>query len=238
MLKKIAIHQPDLFSYYGFFDKIYKCDELIFLDHVQIQISRKAWTNRDRIKTTRGIRWFVVPLEKVSCNKINDIYISSDHKWKSSFLNLIYENYKNAKFFNEIYRFVEECFLINEQKLIDFNLKILSKIFIKLGIKKKIHLSSQLNPEGHKNLMLINLIKNINGDVYLSGAGAKAYIDENFFLSHNIKVLWNTFSAPVYEQLHGKFEKDLSILDILFNCGFEYVKNCLERNYIEFYDKK
>ena len=236
MLKIIAIHQPDLFSYYGFFDKIYKCDELIFLDHVQI--SKKGWTNRDRIKTKKGIRWFVVPLQKSPSSKINDIYITSDLKWKSSFLNLIYENYKNSKFFNEIYGFVEECFLINEEKLIDFNLKILNRIFIKLSIKKKIYLSSQLNPDGYKNLMLINLIKNTNGDVYLSGAGAKTYIDENIFLSHNLKVLWNTFNAPVYEQLHGKFEKDLSILDVLFNCGFEYVKSCLDNNYKSFYDKK
>jgi hypothetical protein len=237
MLKKIAIHQPDLLSYYGFFDKIYKCDELIFLDHVKI--SKKGWTHRDLIKSKNGIVWFSIPLKKLtSTSKINNTYISYDHKWKTSFLNLIYENYKDAKFFNEIYTFVEECLLINEEKLINFNLKILSKIFIKLNIKKKIYFSSQLNFEGDKNLMLINLIKHVKGDVYLSGSGAKVFIDENAFSSHNIKVLWNTFDFPVYQQLNGKFEKDLSILDTLFNCGFEYVKNCLKSSYKKFYDKK
>ena len=44
-------------------------------------------------------------------------------------------------------------------------------------------------------------------------------MQEQDFLSANIQLIWQDFVHPVYPQLHGEFIPNLSILDLLFNCG-------------------
>ena len=80
---------------------------------------------------------------------------------------------------------------------------------------------------GKKNEMIINIMKYLNGDIYLSGNGARKYIDEPLFESHDIKLEFSEFIHPVYPQLWNDFIPNLSIIDLLFNCGFESYKYIL-----------
>lgn len=234
--KIISIHQPDFLSYYGFFDKVFKCDELIFLDNVQI--SKNGWTHRDKIKTKNNkTTWITVNLKKkTSITKINQVEISYDKNWQLQMKNLIYENYRDSAYFDKI--FDKFSFIFEEKfaKLIDLNLKVIYLIFEILEIKKKIYFSSDLNVEGDKNFFLINLIKKINGKIYLSGQGARNFIDFSKFKNSNLNIIWNTFEHPVYDQKYNGFVEGLSILDLLFNYGPDNVKDTLIYNYNKFYE--
>ena len=83
--------------------------------------------------------------------------------------------------------------------------------------------------DGDKNQLLINILKKVDSNTYLSGEGAKNFIDLNFFNKNKIKVIFNNFKHPIYEQINGNFVKDLSLLDIILNCGItkteELIKN-------------
>lgn len=234
--KIIAIHQPDFLSYYGFFDKIFKCDEFIFLDNVQI--SKGGWTHRDRIKTKNNeVIWITVQLKKMSsATKINEVEVCYEHNWHFNMKNLIYENYKNSFFFNKIFDHFSFIFEKKFTKLIDLNLKIIFSIFEILDIKKKFYFSSDLNVVGDKNNFLVNLIKKVDGKFYLSGQGAKNFIDTSKFEISGLQVIWNNFEHPIYHQLNGGFIKGLSILDLLFNYGPDNVKDSLIKNYKKFYE--
>ena len=234
--KKIAIHQPDFLSYYGLFDKIFKCDELIFLDDVQIS-KKKGWTHRDKIKTKNDVSWITVPLKKASFStKIKEIQICYDNNWQFKMKNLIYENYKDSQFFKKIFNMFSFIFEEKFPKLIDLNLKIILIIFEILEIKKKIYFSSDLKAAGEKNSLLINLVKKVDGKIYLSGPGAKNYLETSMFQKSGIDVVWNTFDHPVYNQLHNGFIEGLSILDLLFNYGPDNIRDCLNKNYKKFYE--
>ena len=121
-------------------------------------------------------------------------------------------------------------------KLIDLNLKIILIIFEILEIKKKIYFSSDLKAAGEKNSLLINLVKKVDGKIYLSGPGAKNYLETSMFQKSGIDVVWNTFDHPVYNQLHNGFIEGLSILDLLFNYGPDNIRDCLNKNYKKFYE--
>ncbi len=133
---KVSIHQPDFLSYIGFFNKINKSDIFVILDDVRM--SKSGWTHRDQIKTISGAVWLTIPIKKIKNEKkIRLTEINNNNNWKSKHLNLIYENYKKAQFFDETFDMLKEIYSFNTNKLIEFNLNTIKKIFKILNIKKK-----------------------------------------------------------------------------------------------------
>jgi len=230
--KIVAIHQPDFLPYFGFFKKMYLADSFIYLDNVQI--SRGGWTDRDKIKTRQGAQWIKVNIKKANLHeKIRNVKISYDYDWQSKSLSLIYENYKLSRHFEEIYLIVKKIFSYSPEYLIDFNLRALDILRELLGIKNKIFFSSDFNTTKTKNDLLVELLKKVNANTYLSGQGAKDYLEDKIFLENNINVIYNNFDRPIYEQQYKDkkdymFIEDLSIIDYLFNCGIQKVKNYLK----------
>jgi hypothetical protein len=98
-----------------------------------------------------------------------------------------------------------------------------------LNIKTKISSSSDYQLTGDKTERLANLCNQSCGTQYISGPAAKEYIDEGVFKSLGIKLTWFDYSGyKPYTQLWGAFCHDVSILDLLFNCGkdaFRYLNH-------------
>ena len=223
---KVSIHQPDFLSYIGFFNKINKSDIFVILDDVRM--SKSGWTHRDQIKTINGTVWLTIPIKKIKNEKkIRLTEINNNNNWKSKHLNLIYENYKKAQFFDETFDMLKEIYSFNTNKLIEFNLNSIKKIFKILNIKKKIIFLSDLNVNGEKNELLINILNKLEAKYYLSGDGARNFLDIEKFYQNGLKIVFNKFKHPVYNQLHGEFVCNLSIIDIFFNCGVEKTKQYL-----------
>jgi len=81
--------------------------------------------------------------------------------------------------------------------------------------------SSTLDVKGDRVGRLIKICKFFWVDTFYEGASGKNYIDEKAFLIHGIKVEFQKYQHPVYNQLHGDFIPYLSVIDLLFNHGKE-----------------
>lgn len=90
--------------------------------------------------------------------------------------------------------------------------------------------ASTLQPEGHKNELLVDLLKKAGADRYLSGTGAKDYFVPEPFLNAAIEVEWQEFQHPAYPQQFGDFIPYLSSIDLLFNCGAEHARQLLRNS--------
>ena len=78
------------------------------------------------------------------------------------------------------------------------------------------------NIKSAKDKRLIELLKKSNATDYYSGPAAKNYIKDSVFESNEIKIHWMNYNNyKTYDQLYGKFEHQVSILDLLFNLGKE-----------------
>lgn len=213
-----SIHQPDFFPYYGYFNKIYKSNVYIVMDNVQL--SKSGWTHRDKIKTNKEVNWITIPIKNIKKKQlIKDCLINNDVNWKKKHINMIKENYKNSKFINEGIEIINDLYKLNTNYLFEFNFNIINKLFEIFKINVDIKLLSQLDLNGEKSELLVKILKKINSNLYLSGEGAKNFIDLDLFKYNNIEVVFNNFNHPIYEQIHGNFVKNLSILDIILNCG-------------------
>lgn len=185
-----------------------------------VQLSKSGWTHRDKIKTNKEVNWITIPIKNIKKKQlIKDCLINNDVNWKKKHINMIKENYKNSKFINEGIEIINDLYKLNTNYLFEFNFNIINKLFEIFKINVDIKLLSQLDLNGEKSELLVKILKKINSNLYLSGEGAKNFIDLDLFKYNNIEVVFNNFNHPIYEQIHGNFVKNLSILDIILNCG-------------------
>ena len=71
-----------------------------------------------------------------------------------------------------------------------------------------------------KTERLIRLCSAADGKIYLSGPSARDYIVPELFERAGIELRFADYSGyPVYPQLFGEFEPQVSIIDLLFNTG-------------------
>ncbi len=220
MSNTVVIHQPDFLPYLGFFHRLLKADLFILLDHVQFVHSNRGWTHRDKIKTPQGVRWITISVKKAPRETaINNVVLSKTSQWRENNLNLFRANYREAPFFDEIMPMIEGLYQKNHSKLVDITSDSILLLLNMFDIHIPIVYSSNMNPQKHKNDLIVELCNKVQATHYLSGVGAKDYFRSEPFSRSGIEVIWQNFNHPIYKQLHGEFLPYLSSIDLLFNCG-------------------
>ncbi|PIZ15507.1 hypothetical protein COY51_04980 [Candidatus Desantisbacteria bacterium CG_4_10_14_0_8_um_filter_39_17] len=220
----IAIHQPQYLPWLGYFDKIDKSDKFVLLDDVQFK--KNEWQNRNRIKTagSGGWQWITVPVIHRFGQKINEVKINNQENWCKKHLHQLETNYFKSPHFPQYYDFLKETYARKWENLSEVNIYFIEYLTKTLGIKKQLVKSSDLKVSGEKTDRLVNICKMLNANIYLSGVGAKEYIEIEKFEKEKIKVIFQDFHHPVYKQLYGEFIPNLSVVDLLFNYGDESLK--------------
>lgn len=219
-MRVVCIHQPDFLPYLGFFHRLLATDVFVYLDDAQFLRRGSGWHNRDKIKTAAGERWLTVPVRAGRLERrICDVALSEQPHWREKHLNLLREHYRGAPFFGACYPEIEALYRAEATMMVDFNVRLLRHFYRVFGLQVDARYASDLAVPGHSNERLINLIRAVGGTHYLSGTGARAYLDETMFAAAGITVVWQRFAHPVYPQLHGAFTPGLSCIDALFNCG-------------------
>ncbi len=224
-MKKAAIHQPNFLPWIGYFHKISLVNDFVFFDDVQFPRG-KTFGNRVKIKTNNGELWLTVPvLSKGEFPDFNAILINNTVPWQRKILKTIELAYYRAKYFEKFHESFSEVFLRPYERLIDLNVNLIEYLITQLGINVTLHLSSEIVKGQTTNAedRIFSILKSLNVTGYVtgSGAGSVRYIDEERFRNENIEIEWQKYKSPTYPQLWGPFIPDLSIIDLLFNCGEE-----------------
>jgi hypothetical protein len=218
---KVAIHQPNFLPWIGYFSKISQCDTFVFLDDVQLA---KGFTPRNRLKGPNGPFWLTVPLEGgIGSRKlICDVQIAGFEPWRDVSLKTLGHCYKRAPVFDEVLgQVLAPLTNATWTKLADLNEALIQKILDYLDIHPTLVRSSDLKTAGQSTERLVSICRALGADTYLSGFGGRSYQDPHLFDAAGIKLEVYDFKHPVYPQLWGAFEENLSVIDLLFNCGKE-----------------
>ncbi|MDR6194877.1 WbqC family protein [Siphonobacter sp. SORGH_AS_0500] len=98
----LAIMQPYLFPYIGYFQLLNAVDKFVIYDDVAF--INRGWINRNSILNNGKAQLFTVPLKEASQNKlIHEISIDTDQKWRDKLLKTIQQNYKKAPHFAAVF---------------------------------------------------------------------------------------------------------------------------------------
>lgn len=216
-MKKVAILQSNYIPWKGYFDIINSVDTFIIYD--EVQYTKNDWRNRNQINSKQGLQWLTIPVRVQSLEqKIFETKISFA-KWNKKHWNSITANYgKTPGFALHKERFEELYLGCKTDVLSEVNVSFIKSINEVLGINTEIIDSRDLNLQGDKNERLVDAVKKVNGDLYLSGPAAQSYLDESLFTDESIKVEWKKYLGyPEYPSFHEDFQHGVSILDLIFN---------------------
>ncbi len=227
-MKKISIHQPEHLPWLGFIHKVMNVDEFVLLDNVQFR--KNYFQNRNKIKTSKGWQWLTVPIKKNGSRRnINEIEISYEQNWQFKNLKSIQNNYTKAKYFNQYFQDFKDIYQTKFKLLRDLNIELIKFILEKFGINTKIHISSELVKQFKQTDILLSICQKLNADVYLSGRFGKDYLDVSNFKKAKIKVEFQDFKHPIYQQMYGPFIPGISSIDLLFNHGHDSLSILCEK---------
>jgi hypothetical protein len=222
--RSVAIHQPNYIPWPGYFHKISACDVFVYLDAVQYPRGR-SFAARNRIKTANGVRFLTIPVSVPKGHSGKASYLEvefADDPWQERHLKTLEQSYRRAEWFDEVFPLYARE-LEQHARLIDLNLALIEDFCSYLSITTPRLRLSQLVPSfGTKTELVIDICHAVGATVYLAGGGAsRTYLDEGLLNENGIELRFDEFTTPVYPQLWGTFEPQLSIIDMLFNCGIE-----------------
>lgn len=223
--KVVASHQPHFFPWLGYLDKMAKADAFIINDIVQLET--KSPMVRNKIVDSRGKeRYINASIDKRGyVDKPNkDIQLSNWNEVRSYIKNVLVDAYRKAGFYYEVCPLVDEVLFTDFTTLFDLNMATIEMLRKCFDINTPLILNSSFNWRSgeDKSARLANKVAAIGGTVYLSGNGARKYMDFTPFAERNISVVYQKFSYPVYAQISSsEFVPNLSAIDMLFNCGIE-----------------
>lgn len=219
-MKKVAIVQSNYIPWKGYFDLIAHVDEFILYDDVQF--TKNDWRNRNRIKTPKGGEWLSIPVGPAINRRIRDVTLPNNG-WGERHWRSLDANYRKAAHFSEIAAMIEPVYRgALPDRLSDLNRKLIELICGYLGIATHIRASWDYPCEdgAGKSDRIVSLCRQAGASAYISGPAARAYLDERTFARTGIDVHWFNYDGyRPYPQLWGPFVHEVTILDLMFNCG-------------------
>ncbi len=218
--KIVVISQSMYFPWVGMLEQIKLANTFVSYDDVQF--SKGSFTNRIQIKTGSGIKWLTIPLKNRKLNqRIDEILIDESKNWRIQHYELLKQSYKAAPFFSEMLEVVDRVFsqsYLNLAELSKESMKTLVEYF-QLDSDTEFLNSTVLNIGGKGSSRVLEIVKVVGGNIYLTGHGAMNYLDFEKFERSKIEVRFMDYQAVPYAQMHGSFTPYVSGLDLVANCG-------------------
>jgi hypothetical protein len=227
---KLAIMQPYLFPYIGYFQLINAVDKFVILDDVNY--INRGWINRNRVLINGEPQLISVPLKEASQNKlINEIEIAIDQKWREKLLKTLQYNYKKAPFSHDVFPLVEKIILNKEQNISTFIFTSLIVINGYLEIKTFIEPSSAKYYTKHLKAeqKIINICIQEETTTYINPIGGTELYSKQLFKDHNIDLFFLKAKEIIYDQSCKNFIPWLSIIDVMMFNSRRDIKEMLDQ---------
>ena len=214
--KRVAIHQPNYLPWIGYFHKIALVDEFIFFDDVQLP-QGKSFCSRVKILGTNGSQWLTVPVSKGADVMIKDARIVDDG-WRRKHLKTLEISYRKSPHFDLWWPEVSRILGGADDRLVELNIALIEAISRLAGLKTQFRRASELDiGEGDASDHIDRILHAVGCGTYVSGqgAGSRRYIDDDKIRSMGMRLEWQEFSHPVYQQGQHAFEENMSVVDLL-----------------------
>lgn len=199
--------QPCYLPWRGYFALLKLADQFIHLDDVQLPEGRSLQT-RIAIKSAAGRQWLSLPVERRSGQLINEATFADD-RWRRKHLATLRQHLPAAA------ELVADLYERPWTHLCDLNIDLAQRIALHLGLSTSTRRSSALGVTTTSSQRILELCRRTGARQYLTGHGARNYLDHAAFERAGIDVLYLDYDLSPYPQPHGEFDPFVTILDLI-----------------------
>jgi hypothetical protein len=226
---KLAIMQPYLFPYLGYFQLVHASDKFVFYDDVNF--IKNGWINRNRFLLDGQARYFTVPLAGASpFVKIRDIRIQVDDiRWRCKLLETFRVAYKRAPFAAKGIELLERTLSLATDSIADVARHSVTSVMEYLGLRRAIVESSEVYANAHLGGQerLLDICRRESATLYVNAPGGRDLYDEPEFRAVGIDLRFLDGRLSDYRQSTEPFVPGLSILDPIVHCSRDEVAEML-----------
>lgn len=217
--RTVVVSQPMYFPWVGQLEQVHLADAFVFYDDVQFA---RGFFNRVQIKTAGGIRWMTVPLRDQHRGQlINESQIDDRVDWRRSHLDAFRQAYAGAPFLDDAITLMADVFAKPVANLAELSMASTLALarYFDLEPTCKFLRSSAMHIEGRSTQRLVDLCAAEQATLYLTGHGARQYMEYEQFEAKGIGVSYIEYGCAPYPQQHGAFTPYVTALDLVAHCG-------------------
>lgn len=219
MKKTIVVSQPMFLPWYGLFEQVKLSNVFVHYDDIQLPQGR-SFSNRVQLKTASGIVWLTAPIESSSRGLIKDTKFSENTHWRKKHLSSFAQAFAKCPHKDIALGLLDKIYSTQTAFLSEFNIFTLETIATFLGLTAEFCTSSDKFPsELHSTDRLVEITSKLKGTLYVTGHGAKNYLEYEKFEQKMIDVHFIKYDCTPYNQLFGDFTPYVTILDLIANTG-------------------
>jgi len=223
---KLAIMQPYLFPYLGYFQLIRAVDTFVVYDDVNF--INRGWVNRNNILAQGKAQLFTMELEGASQNKlINEIGVAGRN---DKLLKSIRQSYSKAPRFKEVFPLIEDALNQSERNLARFLDYQLRQICSYLELSPQWHISSDLEKDNRLRGQdkILAICEELGATHYINVPGGKELYDRQSFEARNMELSFIQPRPISYAQIGQDYVPHLSIIDVMMFNDREQCARLLE----------
>ncbi|WP_341959012.1 WbqC family protein [Pseudomonas sp. RC10] len=221
MARTIAVMQPYLFPYLGYFQLIAAADVFVLGD--DLHYVRSGWVNRNRILHGDEARLISFPLKKDRfLLQINQRQLCEGFNEEAErLIRLITESYEHAPYFAQVMPLIERLIRFPQQNIALYAENALREMCAYLHIVTPIMRSSDLilGSPADKQERIIRIAHTFEATTFITPEGGSVVYDRDHFARNRLLVRFFRMGTVEYPQFGQPFVANLSIIDVLmFNC--------------------
>jgi hypothetical protein len=214
---KLAIMQPYLFPYIGYFQLMHAVDRFVVAD--DLTFIKQGWINRNRLLVNGSPAYFTVPLKRHPADAlIREVEIDEGSgRWRTTMLKTIGNFYRRAPSFEAVYPIVERVIGGPFTRIADMARASLREVCGYLGVEVAIVDSSSAYGNAHLKGQdrVIDTCRAERASDYVNAIGGRALYSPDAFLAHGIRLHFIDTTPIEYPQFGGPFVPSLSVIDVL-----------------------
>lgn len=218
--RRVVISQSMYFPWVGMLEQIRLADMLIHYDDVQF--SKGSFSNRVQLKGPTGTSWMTVPLQDHHLGQtIDEVQIKPIGTWRDRHLAMLEQGFEGAPYAADALELAAGVIDGNHDTLAglarDSMLALCS--YFDLDRTTRFVDAGDFGIGGSGSVRVLELVKAVGCNDYITGHGAKNYLDHGMFEAEGISVSYMDYQCTPYPQSHGAFTPYVSGLDLVAHCG-------------------
>lgn len=230
---KLAIMQPYLFPYIGYYQLAAAVDKFVFYDDVNF--IKNGWINRNRMLLGDQVRYLTVPLCGASPSlKIYEVPVEPRERWLRKLLESIRHAYAKAPQYAQVSALIERVLMEPLASISLLASHTVMEVCRYLEIETEFVRSS--TKYGNAQLKgaerVIDICAREQASTYVNLPGGRALYDSAAFSARGVELAFIEPNLCPYAQFNEAFHPALSILDVLMFNSKDSVREmlCVEVN--------